>query len=66
VKPRRSSRLTSCAAMSLITRTTRVGCVGDDLIFMNTGQSPVSGGHGAYWRYERYLRRCEPSLGILA
>jgi hypothetical protein len=52
--------------MSLITRTTRVGCVGDDLIFMNTGQSPVSGGRGAYWRYERCLRRCEPSLGILA
>ena len=66
MKPRRASRLTPCTAMSLMTQTPRVGCVGGDRIFVNTGQSPVSGGHGAYWRYERYLRRCEPSLGILA
>jgi hypothetical protein len=26
----------------------------------------VSGAHGAYWRYERHLRQCESSLGILA
>jgi poly-beta-1,6-N-acetyl-D-glucosamine synthase len=52
--------------MSLMTRIPRVGCVGGGLIFVNTGQSPVSGGHGAYWRYERYLPRCESSLGILA
>lgn len=43
-----------------------VGCVGGDLQFLNTARSPVSGGHGAYWRYERHLRRCESSLGTLA
>jgi len=43
-----------------------VGCVGGDLDFVNTAQSPVSGGHGIYWRYERHLRRCESSLGVLA
>jgi poly-beta-1,6-N-acetyl-D-glucosamine synthase len=43
-----------------------VGCVGGDLVFVNAERSPVSGAHGAYWRYERYLRRCESSLGILA
>ena len=43
-----------------------VGCVGGDLVFVNTARSPVSGAHGAYWRYERHLRRCESSLGILA
>jgi hypothetical protein len=52
--------------MSLMTRTPGVGCVGGDLIFVNTGHSPVSVGHGAYWRYKRYLPRCESSLGILA
>lgn len=44
----------------------RVGCVGGDLTFVNTDRSSVSSGHGAYWRYERHLRRCESSLGILA
>jgi poly-beta-1,6-N-acetyl-D-glucosamine synthase len=43
-----------------------VGCVGGDLVFVNAARSPVSGAHGAYWRYERHLRRCESSLGILA
>jgi cellulose synthase/poly-beta-1,6-N-acetylglucosamine synthase-like glycosyltransferase len=43
-----------------------VGCVGGDLEFVNTDRSSVSGGHGAYWRYERHLRRCESSLGVLA
>jgi cellulose synthase/poly-beta-1,6-N-acetylglucosamine synthase-like glycosyltransferase len=43
-----------------------IGCVGGDLVFVNTARSPVSGAHGAYWRYERHLRRCESSLGILA
>jgi cellulose synthase/poly-beta-1,6-N-acetylglucosamine synthase-like glycosyltransferase len=43
-----------------------VGCVGGDLMFVNTARSSVSGAHGAYWRYERHLRRCESSLGILA
>jgi cellulose synthase/poly-beta-1,6-N-acetylglucosamine synthase-like glycosyltransferase len=43
-----------------------VGCVGGDLEFVNTARSPVSGGHGIYWRYERHLRRCESSLGVLA
>lgn len=43
-----------------------VGCVGGDLEFVNTARSPVSGAHGAYWRYERHLRQCESSLGILA
>lgn len=43
-----------------------VGCVGGDLAFVNTTRSPVSGAHGAYWRYERHLRQCESSLGILA
>jgi cellulose synthase/poly-beta-1,6-N-acetylglucosamine synthase-like glycosyltransferase len=43
-----------------------VGCVGGDLVFVNTARSPVSGAHGSYWRYERHLRRCESSLGILA
>jgi cellulose synthase/poly-beta-1,6-N-acetylglucosamine synthase-like glycosyltransferase len=43
-----------------------VGCVGGDLMFVNTAHSPISGAHGAYWRYERHLRQCESSLGILA
>ena len=43
-----------------------VGCVGGDLVFVNAARSPVSGAHGAYWRYERHLRHCESSLGILA
>jgi cellulose synthase/poly-beta-1,6-N-acetylglucosamine synthase-like glycosyltransferase len=43
-----------------------VGCVGGDLRFVNTARSAVSGAHGAYWRYERHLRCCESSLGILA
>ena len=43
-----------------------IGCVGGDLAFINTGRAPVSGAHGAYWRYERHLRQCESSLGILA
>jgi cellulose synthase/poly-beta-1,6-N-acetylglucosamine synthase-like glycosyltransferase len=43
-----------------------VGCVGGDLRFVNTAHSAVSGAHGAYWRYERHLRRCESLLGILA
>jgi cellulose synthase/poly-beta-1,6-N-acetylglucosamine synthase-like glycosyltransferase len=43
-----------------------VGCVGGNLVFVNAAHSPVSGAHGAYWRYERHLRRCESSLGILA
>jgi cellulose synthase/poly-beta-1,6-N-acetylglucosamine synthase-like glycosyltransferase len=43
-----------------------VGCVGGDLLFVNTASSTVSGAHGAYWRYERHLRRCESSLGTLA
>jgi cellulose synthase/poly-beta-1,6-N-acetylglucosamine synthase-like glycosyltransferase len=43
-----------------------VGCVGGDLVFVNTARSPVSGAHGAYWRYERNLRSCESALGILA
>ena len=43
-----------------------VGCVGGDLDFVNTARTQVSGGHGAYWRYERHLRQCESSLGILA
>jgi cellulose synthase/poly-beta-1,6-N-acetylglucosamine synthase-like glycosyltransferase len=43
-----------------------VGCVGGDLVFVNTANSPVSGAHGSFWRYERHLRRCESSLGILA
>jgi cellulose synthase/poly-beta-1,6-N-acetylglucosamine synthase-like glycosyltransferase len=44
----------------------RVGCVGGDLVFANTARSSVSNAHGAYWRYERHLRRCESSLGVLA
>ena len=44
----------------------QVGCVGGDLEFVNTARSPVSGAHGVYWRYERHLRQCESSLGILA
>jgi poly-beta-1,6-N-acetyl-D-glucosamine synthase len=43
-----------------------VGCVGGDLVFVNAAHSPISGAHGAYWRYERHLRRCESDLGILA
>ena len=43
-----------------------IGCVGGDLIFVNTAHAPVSSAHGAYWRYERHLRQCESSLGILA
>jgi cellulose synthase/poly-beta-1,6-N-acetylglucosamine synthase-like glycosyltransferase len=43
-----------------------IGCVGGDLDFVNTAHAPVSGAHGAYWRYERHLRQCESSLGILA
>jgi cellulose synthase/poly-beta-1,6-N-acetylglucosamine synthase-like glycosyltransferase len=43
-----------------------VGCVGGDLVFANVARSPVSGAHGAYWRYERHLRRCESALGVLA
>jgi cellulose synthase/poly-beta-1,6-N-acetylglucosamine synthase-like glycosyltransferase len=43
-----------------------VGCVGGDLVFVNAAHSSVSGAHGAYWRYERHLRRCESDLGILA
>lgn len=43
-----------------------VGCVGGDLVFVNAAHSPVSGAHGAYWRYESHLRRCESDLGILA
>lgn len=42
-----------------------VGCVGGDLDFINTASSPVSGAHGAYWRYERHIREREASLGIL-
>jgi cellulose synthase/poly-beta-1,6-N-acetylglucosamine synthase-like glycosyltransferase len=42
-----------------------VGCVGGDLEFVNTANSPVSGAHGTYWRYESHLRRCESDLGIL-
>jgi hypothetical protein len=44
----------------------RVGRIGGDLIFVNTGHSPVSGSRGAYWRYERHLRLCDSSSGILA
>ena len=44
----------------------RVGCVGGNLDFVNASRSSMSSGHGAYWRYERHLRRCESSLGILA
>lgn len=43
----------------------KVGCVTGDLEFVNTARSPVAGGHGTYWRYERHLRRCESVLGIL-
>jgi cellulose synthase/poly-beta-1,6-N-acetylglucosamine synthase-like glycosyltransferase len=43
-----------------------IGCVGGGLDFTNTDSSPVSGGHGAFWRYERHLRKCESNIGILA
>jgi cellulose synthase/poly-beta-1,6-N-acetylglucosamine synthase-like glycosyltransferase len=44
----------------------KVGCVTGELVLLHEGQSTVSGAVGGlYWRYERWIRKCEASYDSL-
>lgn len=43
-----------------------VGCVVGKIAYVNQGDTSVSAGEGAYWRYELFLRNVESELGNLA
>lgn len=40
-----------------------VGCTSGELVYTNTGDSGITQGAGAYWRYELLLRRLESQSG---
>ena len=44
----------------------KVGCVVGKVTYLNEGDTSVSKGEGAYWRYELLLRKKESDLGNLA
>ncbi|MBI4387903.1 MAG: glycosyltransferase family 2 protein [Candidatus Omnitrophica bacterium] len=42
-----------------------VGSVSGELYFRGEGEGQVARGMGAYWRYEKFLRRCESEIGSM-
>ncbi|MBO0861801.1 MAG: glycosyltransferase family 2 protein [Chloracidobacterium sp.] len=42
-----------------------VGCVSGQLIYASAPSSAVAGGCRSYWSYEKFLKRCESSVGSI-
>ena len=43
----------------------KVGCVSGELVFKNTLGSPIQGEMGAYWNFEKWLRKLESKTGAV-
>ncbi|MFH1771984.1 MAG: glycosyltransferase family 2 protein [Candidatus Omnitrophota bacterium] len=44
---------------------TSVGCVSGELLYLNEDKNVASCGVGLYWRYEKFMRKLESSLGSM-
>jgi len=42
-----------------------VGCVGGELVYVNSDGSVTGEGNGFYWKYEKYIKRLESSITSL-